>query len=156
MPNVQVLLPGVEDLLAFFEGLKNLDLLPIANELAEQMYAENVQARVEGVSGSGLDLTEIKESTIERRRRAGKGSGPPLAPDDTASQIVAAFETRVEHPSPHEWYVIGEWNLPWLQYHITGTKWMPARNPVGFRPSFTAKANEIFALRVSELLAGRR
>jgi hypothetical protein len=155
MLNVTMSIPGIETVVQQIEALKAINLTPVADSLADALYQENIYARSEGVGGSGLDLMEIKESTIKRRRRAGKGMGPPLAPDDVGSSVITGFETRVEQTGELSWLVIGEWNAPWLHYHVTGTKWMPARDIVGFRPVFREKAAEIFHAQVSELLGGR-
>ncbi len=104
------------------------DLRPIAFKVSSCLLEGNRQGI--GTDWHGSPLAPLKASTLKRR----EGNGPPLAPHDLSSRI---FTNPVINASGAGGQLAVEmsWKgIPWLGFHMTGTKWMAQRNIVGIRP----------------------
>jgi hypothetical protein len=114
-----------------------MDLMPIGTTFAQIMATDNMAARMQGVDKDNEPFAELAEATLKKWNR---GMGPPLAPMESASRIISGFETEV-NPTWLGVDVIGSWPSmdSFLGYHVTGTTHMPARDPVGIRPSAWAE-----------------
>jgi hypothetical protein len=117
-----------------------LDRLGRLNEVAEPIKSIFVEGKREqlmaGVSAQGAPFAPLAPSTLRRR----EGSGAPLVPHGSGSRLITGYVVSVE-ARRGELAVGASWpGLPWVQYHRTGTRKMPKRDPGGFREQDKAKA----------------
>lgn len=108
------------------------DLTPLAASVQAVVYVQNLEARRDGLDRDGDPFAPLAESTLKRRH----GDGPPLAPMDFASRVMAGFEVEQQRLGPQRIDVVGSWPSmsDFLGYHVTGTRNMPRRDPVGVTP----------------------
>lgn len=99
-----------------------------AKRIIEQ---DNRDGLLRGLDKDGVPFAPLAASTLRSR----DGGGPPLSPHESASRVIARFEA-VEYRYAGQVIVAGQWvGANFLRYHRTGTRNMPRRNPVGFRPA---------------------
>jgi hypothetical protein len=135
MFRVVVSAPGLESLIERLHRLRpeNLDYGPLTDRIAEILIRGNTEARLQGIGPDGQPLAPISPETVERRRRAGKGDGPPLVPD-LGSSRAAQLSAQRNDVAPDHVTVVGYWAAfePILSYLARGN---PARNlpprPIG-------------------------
>lgn len=146
---LRVSMPGLERLERYLHGLQQIDLTPLAERIAEILLPLNVEARLAGLDKDGEPLVEIKESTRQRRRRAGKGDGPPLDPDYGGSRVAADGSATVSHISDDHKQVTFTWPTadPWLRYHrydaaMADGSIRPARDIAGLTPDMRLAIRE--------------
>lgn len=109
------------------KGLK--DLSPLSGSMQAALDRGNREGL--GTDAQGQPLAPLKDSTLKKR----KGSGPPLAPEGASSSIVTGAVFSTSSSSDGQLSVEVSWpSLPWLQYAVSGTSRMPARDVVGIRP----------------------
>jgi hypothetical protein len=95
----------------------------------------NREGLLAGTDRYGRAMTPLAESTLKRRR----GSGPPLVPRGSASRPIRNFVVNWVSAASG-WVMVAGWTgmarggKPWMQYHITGGKYLPRRDPAGIRP----------------------
>ena len=118
------------------------DLTSLAPAVAEALHVQNLEARAGGLDRDGDPFAPLAESTLRRR----VGTGPPLAPMDFASRVMAGFEVDIYTLDPAHTDVVGTWPSmdSFLAYHVTGTRNMPRRDPVGVTPRGWAQIADAF------------
>lgn len=105
------------------------DLRPVEPQL-RRIFIEGKRRQLErGVDARGAAFAPLKPSTRERRA----GAGPPLAPQGVNSEIVARYSVSFER-AVNGLVLVAGWPMSWVKYHVTGTRYMPKRDPSGFRP----------------------
>lgn len=111
--------PGWTDFEAKITRWRDFDLVALAHRIAAIMIEENAKARLRGIGADGEPLEPIKDTTWERRRRAGKNGGPPLLPDNQSSRAVADASAEVSQLGTSVVRVALHWPTmePWLRYH---------------------------------------
>jgi hypothetical protein len=105
------------------------------DDIGEIVRTGNREGLLAGTDRYGRAMTPLAESTLRRRR----GSGPPLVPRGSASRPIRNF---VLHwvAAASGWVMVAGWTgmarggKPWMQYHITGGRRLPRRDPAGIRP----------------------
>ena len=126
------------------------DLKPLADRAQVVMERQNADGALMGIDQYGETYDALAKSTWKRR----PGSGPPLAPRGTASRVVALFRVEQE-PGFDQITLRGRWpNVPWMKYHVTGTRNMPSRDPAGIRPHGWQQLAAEFHAWVQEVLGG--
>lgn len=134
MTRITIHAAGLDELEGEVRGfVENVtDLASLAPRVAEALHVQNLEARAGGLDKDGDPFAPLAESTLKRRQ----GGGPPLAPMDFASRIMAGFEVETYRLDPSHIDVVGSWPSMegFLQYHVTGTSRMPQRDPVGVTP----------------------
>lgn len=158
MFNLSLDYQGFDALDSALEGLlvRAQDMRPLAEDLREEMIADNRERSLSGVDLNGVELAELTEFTIQHRA----GTGPPLAPEGEAAEIVAGYVVDVNNPTPHETVLRGHWpNAPYLRFHVTGYtnartgRFVPARNPAGITPQGQERVATSFERFVSWVLS---
>jgi hypothetical protein len=111
---------------------KDPDMTPLLERLVTVMFDENRKARLAKIDKYGKELEPIVEATVKRRRRAGKGDGPPLIPDREGSRLIADASVTAGMTGPDSAQVILCWPTtePWLVTHRTVCN---SRNGVRFK-----------------------
>lgn len=124
---------GEEQVSAYLADLEYrvTDLRPLAVEIGNLIEVDNMAARMLGVDVDNQPFQPLADSTLRKR----VGNGPPLAPMDMSSRIISGLEITLVDVGIGGIDILGDWpSMPFLHYHVTGTKYMPARDPVGIRP----------------------
>jgi hypothetical protein len=119
-----------------------IDPIPLARRLREILIEENAEGLKRGVDADGVEMAELRESTVERGRG---GFGPPLIPRFSASWPIARFEVAIAREGDGYLIRAGWPGVEFAKYHQTGTKHMAARPIAGFRPSTNAQIDEAMA-----------
>jgi hypothetical protein len=98
---------------------KDPDMTPLLERLVTVMFDENRKARLAKIDKYGRPLEPIAYSTVKRRKRAGKGNGPPLIPDRESSRLIADASVTTSQSGDGSAQVILEWPTtdPWLVTH---------------------------------------
>lgn len=108
------------------------DLMPLAVAIGNLIVVDNMAARMLGVDKDDQPFAGLAPATLAKPYR---GPGPPLAPMEMASRIISGLEISYVDLGIGGIDIVGDWpSMPFLHYHVTGTKHMPARDPVGIRP----------------------
>jgi hypothetical protein len=148
----------LSDLTSWLRGLHldDIDLAPLAPEVARVLDDENRRARLAGTDIHGSYLIEVVD-VIDPRRG---GNGPPLAPRYEASRVVANHFVRVVESGPNRLVVQAGWSgIPFLAAHAAGAGRLPVRDIIGLDPEADQLLSDVLAeyvrLRVEEKLAGR-
>jgi hypothetical protein len=109
-----------------------VDLMPLAVRVGELIEVDNMAARMLGVDKDGAPFADLAPATVADPRR---GPGPALAPMEMSSRVISGLEVELLTLGIGAIDVVGSWpSMPFLHHHVTGTKHMPARDPVGIRP----------------------
>jgi hypothetical protein len=105
------------------------NLSPLAAPVRQVLVDGNRERALAGTDAQGRAFAPVKAST----RKTRGGPGPPLAPRGASSRIVTGYVVAVLAGVGRLTFT-GSWpGLPWVEYHRTGTKRMPRRDPFGFR-----------------------
>jgi hypothetical protein len=105
------------------------DLSPLREPVRRILIEGNRARALAGVDAQGRRFAPLAASTLSRRR----GTGPPLAPRYAASRVVTAYVVNVI-AGPGKLSFTGAWpSVHFMEYHHTGTRYMPRRDPYGFR-----------------------
>lgn len=105
------------------------DLSPLRDPIRRILVEGNRSRALAGVDAQGQPFAPLAPSTLRRR----KGGGPPLAPLYSASRVVSQYVVDVQ-AGPGRLSFTGAWpRQRWMEYHHTGTRRMPRRDPYGFR-----------------------
>jgi hypothetical protein len=107
-------------------------LSPIAEPVRTLLLAGKREQLSQGVDATGSPFAPLAPSTLAHR-----ADGPPLAPP--GSRIVSGYTVDVRVESGRLTAEAGWPGLSWIGYHIHGTRWMPRRDPGGFREQDKAK-----------------
>jgi hypothetical protein len=143
-------LDRIADQLARFSA-GAFDLAPLARKIGDILEVDNMQARMSGVDYDGNPFQPLAPATLRHR----SGSGPPLAPMDMASRVIGGMEVEVVEYGLGSVEVVASWpSMPFLKFHVTGTRHMPARDPVGLRPVAWAQVADAVTEFVDGLGAG--
>jgi hypothetical protein len=128
------------------------DLKPLGVKIGEIVQVDNMAARMLGVDKDGLEFAPLAPATLADPRR---GPGPALAPMEMASRIISDLTISYVEGGVGELDVVGDWpGMPFLIYHVTGTRHMPARDPVGVRPEGWAQVEEAADAFLESILGG--
>jgi hypothetical protein len=137
MVNLQIAAEGLDPIIGWLVRLRDFDWGPLAEQIAEILVRGNREARLAGIGVDGQPLEEIKPETVKRRMRAGKGPGPPLAPDGQASR-VSNLVIQITAITPTHVIIEGSWPEAetWLPHHSFGRPGhnLPQRLIVGITP----------------------
>lgn len=105
------------------------DLSPLREPVRRLLWEGNRERALAGVDAQGRRYDVLAASTLEHR----DGSGPPLAPRGPQSRIVTGYVVDVR-AGVGRLSITGSWpELPWVEYHHTGGKRLPRRDPFGWR-----------------------
>jgi hypothetical protein len=152
--NFKVSGPGFESLIEAIDDLARADMMPLAAEVRGIMIEDNRAGLLAGTNADGSRADDVKESTIRRGRG---GDGPPRVPRGAASRMIADYDVEIQQ-SVDRILLIGGWrNTPFVHFHATGAPKnnMPARDPVGIRPSGQARIAQALADFVDRLMTHR-
>jgi hypothetical protein len=105
------------------------DLTPLREPVRQILVDGNRERSLAGTDPQGRSFASLAASTLRRRR----GTGPPLAPRGAQSRVVTAYEVDVQAGTGRLDFVASWPSLPWIEYHVTGGRYLPVRNPFGFR-----------------------
>lgn len=106
------------------------DLSPLREPVRARLWEGNKAAILAGQTPQGAEVAALAASTQKRR----KGGGPPRAPRGAASRVVAGYVVTVS-AGPGQLSFTGTWpDFDAIGYLDGGTKFMPARPTLGFRP----------------------
>lgn len=104
------------------------DLSPIAGDVRAILTEGNKRRALAGIDFMGRPYAPLAPSTWASR----KGSGPPLAPRSAQSRVVTDYTVQVT-ADPGRLTFAASWpDVPFMEYHIHGTRRMPRRDPLGF------------------------
>jgi hypothetical protein len=128
------------------------DLKPLAVEIGALIEVDNMAARMLGVDKDNQPFAELAPATLADPYR---GPGPPLAPMEMASRIISGLEIEFVDLGIDGVDIVGSWpSMPFLRFHVTGTRHMPARDPVGIRPHGWAAIEDALDRFGDSFLAG--
>jgi hypothetical protein len=151
MIGVKVVGPNFDDIIRSLEGLRDIDLIPLAERLKPIMIRDNRDGLLAGTDSFGDPMADVMESTVRRGRH---GDGPPLVPGGETSSMIAAYDVEIRDDGDRV-LLIGGWPMHWVRFHATGTRHMVARDPLGIRPNGVAViAAEVFDFAVAATLIG--
>jgi hypothetical protein len=158
MLSLQVRWDDFTDIQEMLERLANfnLDMKPLGDLIAQQIFEENREARLAGLDKSGGYLIDVSAETLKRR-----GPGLPFVPHGDASRVITNLAVEVSPAGNNQIQVRAYWTgIPWLRYHATGTARLPMRDIMGLDPDTERWISDVFSehirLRVQEILAGRQ
>ena len=132
--DLQPLIRGYDDFVADM-----MDLTPLGQDIRQIMIEDNLEARLQGVDADGNDFAQLRgERPLKAWEIAERGgSGPPLAPREAGSRVVADFEVEPYPLDEGGILLLGQWpSMPFLHFHVSGAPAnnMPVRDPVGVTP----------------------
>jgi hypothetical protein len=105
------------------------DLSPIKEPVRKILVEGNKARALAGVNAQGQAFAPLAASTLRYRR----GTGPPLAPRGTQSRVVTQYVVNVTAGVGRLSFT-GAWpSVHFMEFHATGTRYMPRRDPYGFR-----------------------
>ena len=137
--------------LGFLQRLAAPDLRPLAVEIRQIIVEGNEAGLLAGLDVDGKPFAPLADKTYEDRRG---GLGPPLSPRFSGSRLIDRFKVEVEPIEGGGFSIKGSWpGVPEVELFRTGTRNMPARNPVGIRPETRAKI-QVAVERFAERLVG--
>jgi hypothetical protein len=111
------------------------------NEQLRQLFLRGKRDQlVHGLDIHGSPFVPLAASTL----RYHQGSTTPLAPLGEASQIVTRYEVTVTTANTEIQVHAGWPGLDWVQYHVTGGRHLPRRDPSGFRDQDKTEAMRLF------------
>ncbi len=139
-------LDALDRLLDKLREIRELDLSILAGRIKAIIEDGNREGLLAGTDATGAPMAPLAEATIKSRRG---GFGPPTVPRYAASGLIDRFRVRVD-PTATGMKITAGWggDVPQVRFFRSGTKHMPARNPIGFRPETRAliqAATEAFA-----------
>ena len=134
---------SLDGVLEQLRRLKDPDLRPLAREIAETLVEGNREGLLAGSDADGDAMAELADSTYGRGDRG--GLGPPTIPRFSGSRLIDRFRARVEPNASGRGSVVraGWDDAPEVKYLRSGTRHMPARNPVGIRPATRAEIQQL-------------
>lgn len=115
------------------------DLTPLREPVRKILWEGNRSRALRGVDWQGQPFAPLAASTLARR----DGDGPPLAPHRAASRIVTGYVVNVIAGSGKLSFT-GAWpGVDFVEYFVTGTKWMPKRDPLGFDDASLGRVHDL-------------
>jgi hypothetical protein len=113
------------------------DLSPLQEPVRRILIEGNKVRALAGVNAQGVPFAPLAASTLRGSRIHGgpvlRRQGPPLAPHYAGSRVVTGYVVNVI-AGPGKLSFAASWpSAPWMIYHHTGTRYMPRRDPYGFR-----------------------
>ena len=145
---------GPESLAALLGGLRfdDIDLSPLAPEMARILDDENRRARLEGTDATGAILLDVLDPLDPRRG----GNGPPLAPRYEQSRVIANHFVREEDSGPGRLVLVDGWSgIPWLAAHAAGSGHLRVRDILDIDPETQAYIGDVLADYVTRRVAER-
>jgi hypothetical protein len=126
------------------------DLRGLGERIGRILQVDNMQSRMMGVDYESQPFAPLAESTLRRRQ----GTGPPLAPMEMQSRVISGMEIEVLDHGAGYVEVVASWpSMPFLHFHVTGTRHMPSRDPVGIRPEAWGEIGDAVSEWVDNLMA---
>jgi hypothetical protein len=111
------------------------------NEQIRQLFLRGKRDQlVHGLDIHGSLFVPLAPSTLRYHR----GSTTPLSPEGENSQIVTRYEVTVTTGNTEIRVHAGWPGLDWVQYHVTGGRHLPRRDPSGFRDQDKEEAMRLF------------
>lgn len=127
------------------------DLRGLGERIGRILEVDNMQARMLGVDCDNVPFAELSPATWEWNPH--RGMGPPLAPMEMSSRIISGMQVDVVEHGVGSVEVIASWpTMPFLKFHVTGTRTMPSRDPVGIRPQAWGEIGDAVSEWVDTLL----
>jgi hypothetical protein len=105
------------------------DLSPLREPIRKILIEGNRQRALAGVDAQGRPFAPLAASTLRYR----SGKGPPLAPRFAGSREITGYVLDVQAGVGRLSFAASWPGQPWMEYHATGTRYMPKRSPYGFR-----------------------
>lgn len=131
---------------------RSRDLTPLVKPVSTIIFEANRDRALRGVSFDGTAYAALAPSTIRDRVRHGYPVGPPLNRRGLMAAVINDLEVGVR-PETARLRISKAWpNVKWMEYSITGTRYMPQRNPMGFS---TDELSRISSLLPKHVLLGR-
>jgi hypothetical protein len=137
---------NLDEILAQLHRIQNPDLRPLAEQVAEVIVEGNRDGLLAGTDATGAPMAELADSTYRATGMARRGGlGPPTVPRFSASSLIDRFKVSVDTNSSGKGFVIkaGWIGVEQVKFFASGTKYMPARNPVGIRPETRVKIQTV-------------
>lgn len=107
------------------------DLSALREPIRKRLWEGNAAAVMAGQTPTGQTVAPLAKSTLKGR----KGNGPPRAPRGRSSRVVAGYVVSVD-AGPGRLSFTGSWpDFRPVEYLDRGTRRMPARPTLGFRPA---------------------
>jgi hypothetical protein len=123
--------------------------------LEEKIRSEHMRMAQAGTGVDGRPLEPITPETRDIwRPKEGKGTGPPLSPDDFLSRRSYGLEVDAKSQGKGQIEIVLEWpNAPFLTHHAKGIQY-----PSGFKKRDVLGLDERALMAVAELItqAARR
>jgi len=107
------------------------DLTPLREPVRNALKDGNRADRLAGLDWEGRPFKDLAPSTLERRRKQGL-NGPPLAAHGPTARIITKFFVDVRAGVGRLTFT-GSWPMDWVRFHVTGSRRLPRRDPMGFR-----------------------
>lgn len=112
---------------------RSRDLRPLVPRVRQTILDANKERALRGVDWEGKPYARLAPATLADRRRKGYPPGPPLVRQGLAARVIAACEVSVIPRGDNSLTFTKGWpEVPWMEFHITGTPRMPRRDPLGF------------------------
>ena len=121
------------------------DFVPEARSI---LLRGRTRAALRGTDKDGQTLLPITRATAARRRRAGKGPGPAMAPDGASSSTVADFQVTGQVNGGRLLMLVDWPNSPWVGIHARGVATKLGtivRDIAGVDPETLQELTEAFA-----------
>lgn len=112
-----------------------LNMRPVLSVILKEVYAsEKALFDTEGSSGASGSWAPLKESTVRKKANRKTGPGDPRILHDT---LAMRMSLTAPNQKGSRWSLLRNQmfigtDFDYAQFHYDGTKWMPARPPVGF------------------------
>jgi hypothetical protein len=136
----EILVTGdIQPLIQAFDGFVAdlMDLTPLAETIREIMIQDNAESRLAGLDADGVPFAPLRGGRPLKPWEIAErgGDGPPLAPREAGSRIVAGFDVQLYPLDEGGILILGQWpSMPFLHFHAQGYGHTPARDPVGVSP----------------------
>jgi hypothetical protein len=140
-------------LLGMLRRIAQPDLRPLAERIKQIIVEGNEQGLLAGLDADGKPFAPLADDTYARGRG---GLGPALSPRFSASRFIDRFVVTIVPIPGGGLSIRASWpGVPEVEFHRTGTRHMPARNPVGIRPETTVKIQRAIDDFAQSLIGGR-